>query len=81
MQLTDQTVAAASLSCWSGTSGAGLVKRSGVAARRRYYAVTVSRLDCSAVENEEDQEQTKATLQVCVVALECFHHAGHCQLC
>lgn len=82
MQLTDQTVAAAGLSFRVCAGGAGLFERDSVVCPRRDAAVAVSRLDGSAVDDEDEQQQTEAALQVCALVLKCLHqHAGPCRLC
>ena len=82
MQLTDQTVAAAGLSCRSCTGRAGLFERRSIICRWPDCPVPVSGLDRSAVEDEDEQQQTEAALKVGALVLECFHqHAGHCRLC
>ena len=55
MQLTDQTVTAAGL-CFRSCAGvAGLFERDSVVCRWRDSAVTVSRLDRSTVDDEDEQ--------------------------
>ena len=82
MQLTDETVAAAGLSCRSCPRGTGTFERDRIVRRRRNSAVAVSRLDGSAVDNEDEQQQTEAALQVGALVLKSSHqHAGHCRLC
>lgn len=63
MQLTDQTVAAALLSCRSGAAGAGFVERRRGRIGRRYYSpVSVSSFNRSAVDDKDEQQQTEAAL-------------------
>ena len=83
MQLTDQTVTAAGLSFRSCTGGTGLFERDGiVCCQRDSAAVPVSRLDRSAVDDKDEQQQTNAALQVGALVLECSHqHAGLNHLC
>ena len=82
MQLTDQTVAAAGLTILSCAGGTGLFESDGIVCRRHDSAVTVSRLYRSAVDDEDEQQQTNAALQARVLVLECAHqHAGLNQLC
>ena len=82
MQLTDQTVTAAGLSCGSCAARTGMLERDSIVSCRRDSAVPVGCLDRSAVEDEDEQQQTEATLQVGALVLECSHqHAGHCRLC
>ena len=81
MQLTDQTIAAAGLSCRSCSGGAGFVERDGIVCRQHDSAVAVSRFDSRSVEDEDDQQQTKAALQVGGLVLKCSQHAGYCRLC
>ena len=82
MQLTDQTVTAARLCFRSCAGGAGLFERDSIVCRRCYSAVPVSRLDRSAVDDEDEQKQTNDALQVGVLVLECAHqHAGLNHLC
>ena len=77
MQLTDQTVTAAGLCFLSCSRGTGWFERDRIVSRRADSAVPVSRLDRSAVDDENEQQQTNATLQVAAVVLECAHqHAG-----
>jgi len=82
MQLTDQTVTAAGLGFRSRAGGTGLFEGDGILCRWRDSAVPVSRFDRSAVYDEDEQQQTNATLQVGVLVLECAHqHAGLNHLC
>ncbi len=78
MQLTDQTVAAALLSCRSGAAGAGFVeRRRGRICRRYYSSVAVSSFNRSSVNDEDEEQQAETALQVRVPGLECSHqHAG-----
>jgi len=62
MQLTDQTVAAAGPSCRVCAGGAGLFERDSIVCGRHYSAVAVSCLDCSAVDNEDEQQQNDDAL-------------------
>jgi len=82
MQLTDQTVTAAGPSCRSCAARAGLFERDSIVCRRCDSAVPVSRLDSSAVDDEDEQQQTEAALKVGALVLEGSHqHAGPCRLC
>jgi len=82
VQLTDQTVAAAGPSCRVCAGGTGLFERDSIVCRRRDAPVAVSRLDGSAVYDEDEQQQTEAALQVGALVLKCVHqHAGPCPLC
>ena len=55
MQLTDKTVAAAGLSCRVCAGGTSVFERDSIVGRRRDSAVAVSRLDCGAVDDEDEQ--------------------------
>ena len=82
MQLTDETVAAAGLSCRSCAGGTGTFERNRIVCRWRDCAVAVSRLDGRTVDDEDEQQQTEAALQVGALVLESSHqHAGPCRLC
>ena len=73
MQLTDQTVTAAGLSCRVCAGGAGVFERDSIVCRRRDSTVAVSRLDRSAIDDEDEQQQTNAALQVGVLVVKCAH--------
>jgi len=82
MQLTDQTVAAAGPSCRVCAGGAGLFECDSIVCRRHYSAVGMGRLDGGAVDDEDEQQQTEAALQISALVLKCSRqHAGPCPLC
>ena len=82
MQLTDQTVAAAGLRCRLCAGGTGRFERDSRIWWWTNFAMVVSRLDCSAVDDEDEQQQTEAALHTGSLVLKCVHqHAGPCPLC
>ena len=81
MQLTDQTVAAAGLSCRGCSGGAGFIERDSIVCRQHDSAVPVSRFDSRSVKDEDDQQQTNAALQVGGLVLKSSQHAGPCRVC
>ena len=77
MQLADKTVAAAGLSCRVCAGAAGLFERDRIISRRRSSAMPVSRLNGSAVDDEDEEQQSEAALEVGALVLKCVRqHAG-----
>ena len=59
-----------------------MFERDSIVCRGCDSAVAVSRFDCSAVNDEDEQQQTEAALKVGSLVLKCVHrHAGPCCLC